>query len=458
MPLFDKGKKSGHIKPLSEEEIQKKLYGSFQEGNARLLPEEEFRDQSLRESHKVHEEKVFSSRINAPAEEVKPQNIKVPEKKKIETFTPTPEPVRTLKPQAPLVKPFSSLDSETKKNTSIKNSKSSDDLPSFSPKKEKDLFSFTDDLEVLSDDDSEYEDDLISQLEENEESEDLGFSEDTSLFHIENPENDSAIKGFTTDYTIPSSTRAAEEILSEVRLTKNNVPNDKEALPSSVSFSYDSETDTTESVNDAARDEESPTLKTISSSFKIDFVEFLEKVKKISPFLIGGIILFIVFFFVIFNIWIRSSSKGVTVIEPSAVSVKPSSGTTREESSSTTVPRAVVVKPAVNAGLASSTDSTSDSVQAPSRPTPPAPIVKSFYTFQICVYGDKERTVELVERLKEQGQDAFFEEITTRSGRVLYNVCTGKFATSEDANVAFNRFKQTDFFKQFPDSFIKWNK
>ncbi len=196
-------------------------------------------------------------------------------------------------------------------------------------------------------------------------------------------------------------------------------------------------------------------IKDTLSSFKIDFAEFVDKIKTISPMVIGLAVLTIVFLIIVFNMWSRSSRNDViapsdNVAKRSFSSVIPgkSSGTTESVTAIT--------------GLPSTAKSTDDTAQVSDTSgggiEPVKPIKDSFYTIQICVYEDKQRALDLVTRLKQDGVDAFYESITTRTGRVLYTVYRGRYETLRVANNSFTDFKKTDGFKEFPDSFIKWIK
>lgn len=462
MPLFEKGKKSGHIKSLSEEEIQKKLYGTFQEGNARLLPEEQYRERS-----------VFAADDDAqlPVEDATVFEATYDEEATDETDVPLTDEPRTTstffqEEEEPTTRSTSHTASDDRSssvrtpNGSGKDEvrKVSSDSRSISGKEStdtQDLFSLSGITAEPTPPSEPTQSDIVEKLLENEESQNLGL-DDEALFHIEHPENDSAIKEFATDYSLPSDTQAAEEVLSEVTKEEMTAPLADEPVPDSVAFTYDADTDNADSSSEEAPSKENQNLKNIVSSFRIDLAEFFDKVKRISPFLIGGIVFFLVFFFVVFNIWIRSSSKGVVVIDSEEVA----------DIQTTNVPddfvavRPVTVRPVEREVVV--TPAREEQEETLSRETPPVvaepDVAQSFYTFQICVYGDTERASGLVDVLKAEGYDAFYEKFTTRSGRVLYNVYSGRFKDSQSANDAFKAFKRSKTFRKFPDSFIKWHK
>jgi len=444
MPLFDKGKKSGHIKSLSEEEIQKKLYGTFQEGNARLLPEEQYRDQSVYEVEENESQFSADESASVYADDIEDSAVASDSLDIENVLDETEEEVSSV--YNPSSSELSSvlLDDEVDEETD----------PGYFTTEEKDLFSIAAPLSTDPPAADLGQSDLVEELLENEESQDLGYTKDENLFHIEHPENNSAIKDCATEYSLPSDTHAAEEILSEFSEDEMTAPLDDEPVPDSVAFTYDADEDLSQSGDETPQEEkEDQSLSSILSSFKIDLAEFFDKLKRISPFLIGGIVLFLVFFFVVFNIWIRSSSKGVVVIDQESIS------TTEDTSDFVAVKpvsvrasqRDVVVTP-VN-DVVNDSESLKDDA-----PVITPPVLESFYTFQICVYGDTERAGDLVDSLKGQGLDAFYEQFTTRSGRVLYNVYSGRYGDSGKANAAFKEFKRSSTFKQFPDSFIKWHK
>lgn len=467
MPLFDKKKKSGHIKPLSEEEIQKKLYGTFQDANANLLPND------------PHEKESESDRFKGPKNNTTVEQTATAYKTKYESaeaYSSFSSPQK----QSPEKETddFSAKSDSAK--TSFKYAGVTDEDP-LGAADEKDLFSLSDQQEdLLSDqfesdldvdyDTDEYIDDEtplyahddppMSVDDERSQDDDLEQLRDEPLFRIENP-----------DPSTPKKTASSGAYAAMKELKKQDVSADTSSLDEviqkeeSVSFSYESKPAEAlkESVNTVRKSDVQPVADTTSftSSFKIDLAEFLDKLKRISPFLIGGILFFIVFTLVIFNMWIRTSSKtGEESIEHTAqeaVATRTDRTSAPLQATQAAGERAPSRVPAA-ATVPSSVPSAVVREDADVTVTPVVPPVNDFYSIQVCIYNDSQRAEDLVSQLKEKGFDAFYSRLTTRTNRVLYTVFVGRFDTSKAANEYYAQFKDTDVFQQFPDSFIKLNK
>lgn len=84
-----------------------------------------------------------------------------------------------------------------------------------------------------------------------------------------------------------------------------------------------------------------------------------------------------------------------------------------------------------------------------------ATIAKKFYTIQLVVYEDAGMAEKLVAELKKKKLDAFTRETTLRRGRQYNEVFVGHFATSQEADKKLAEYRKKNLVKDFPDSFIR---
>lgn len=358
MTRFHKGKKDDEMKPLSEEEIQKKLYGSYIKTDATITDES-------------HEEAEKEIQKGAEEEEHTESDIK-PAVQSVEVFTLT----------------------------------------------EQDLFSSH-----------------------------TKTSEDDQRVRIEKPEIDSISE---TENNIASEDTMTSEDLEDHLVSEQQ-------QEETVAYAIDPQ-QTSPVVEEQVKQEKAgEALKNFISSLKIDVGEFFDRVKSISPMLVGVLVGIVVLLIVGFNIWSKynsetdvSSISAPVVVAASRLANNelPLAETTVESRVSRLPERPVkitrVLQPETDSNL-----------------TPPAvnqEELNSFYSIQICVYEDTDRAEHLVSKLKGLGFDAFYKKVVSRSGRVFYTVFTGRFAERAQATEAFESFKKSDIFKSFPDSFIKFNK
>jgi cell division septation protein DedD len=464
MPLFEKKKKSGHIKPLSEEDIQKKLYGTFQDANANLLPNDPGGPQPDSSSHvelgSVHDSAKYAESLKAKSEG----------SSTVTSFSATQK--KEFKKQ----KDMSSSQTSLGTDSYLQDESEDEEAALFGA--EQDLFALSDnaddDLEsdqTDADFDCEYEtDDYVddetdlcdpcshaTQLPE--EKTPVAPPADEPLFRIENPDkpakkktasvNAHAVKADVKKHATMADMSSIDEVIQKEE---------------SVSFTYDAKPEA--DIKTHVRSETTSDLQPVPdstnfrSSFKIDLAEFLDKVKKISPFLIGGLVFFIVFTLVIFNIWIRSSSKTADTVETPSERIAPIPASDQAPTSQPTTPSAIdrTTLPAVTPPQSATSRVPGGTENNGVTVTPVVQPTTDFYSIQVCIYNDSTRAEDLVMQLKDKGLDAFYSRLTTRSDRVLYTVFVGRFPTSQRANEYFSRFKNTEVFQQFPDSFIKLNK
>ncbi|MBU1862792.1 MAG: SPOR domain-containing protein [Candidatus Omnitrophica bacterium] len=203
-------------------------------------------------------------------------------------------------------------------------------------------------------------------------------------------------------------------------------------------------------------------VKDFVSSLKIDLAEFVDKIKGIPSGVIIAIITGIVFFIIIFNIWSRAnrdSSFSSSLPSPPTTTAVRDGAPLQRVSSESASPQSEIAD-------ASDTDRVSEVMPliASTRVQEPPPsesmgaVISSFYSVQVCVYEDALRAENLTGAFKKTGEDSFFKKITTRSGRDLYTVYLGHFGTLDQADIYFNKFRKSETFRRFPDSFIKYIK
>ena len=239
-----------------------------------------------------------------------------------------------------------------------------------------------------------------------------------------------------------------DSIELEEQIWEENKPNE------TVTFTL-SEKETPSSASIEATGKEETALHDFIVSFKIDVAEFIEKIRHIKSGIIIGIIIALVLLIIGFNIWSQTSRDTVALPDPAAIVSRPRAQQVRSEETRVITTTSVDEEAATISDIPV-TEPTGEveSIMG----TTEEPLAPPFYTMQICVYEDINRAQDLSAELEDAGKEAFYQKFTTRAGRQLYAVYIGRYPTSETGISAFRKFKESEEFSKFPDSFVKWLK
>jgi cell division protein FtsN len=77
------------------------------------------------------------------------------------------------------------------------------------------------------------------------------------------------------------------------------------------------------------------------------------------------------------------------------------------------------------------------------------------YVIQVATYANASDAEKVVGNLRGAGLAAFVKELRRPSGRVYYSVLIGGFAAFQEAQAFFERFREREIAKPFPDAFIR---
>ncbi|MBN1493956.1 MAG: SPOR domain-containing protein [Candidatus Omnitrophica bacterium] len=185
------------------------------------------------------------------------------------------------------------------------------------------------------------------------------------------------------------------------------------------------------------------------ASVKVTLEEIWDKIKGMGAkfFIIsGGIFVGIILGFNLISSYVtdRNNTEVVVVNEKRPAPVIAQKNTPKKEPIREVVSQSVEL-PAVTVKPATSDTGSSRSVTAVAAPK---------YTVQICVSNKLDATESLVAELKDAGYAAFYRDHTTRTGRELYFVYVGQFATRDEATIAMNHYRTVDKLKKYNDSFV----
>ena len=416
---FGKDKKTKGIAPLSEEEIQKKLYGRIKCDSSLREVENESRSTPPNTIAKEQTSAQSQTSVSLPASSVKICDKNEKPKEPVSLFDRNKvDDVHTesLNTEKPEVVPFSS--------------------PKTTP--EKDLFTIND-VEFPAFDESIFDKKESSGIADSKES---GLSVDDEISPIKPKKVEENFRTSEINESIWESNKEDEAKTYTINKSSANIPVSNIDQSKTMSF---------------LNEKKSSSLDDCVSSFKIDIFEFVTKIKNISPLVVIAVVSFIVVALVVFNVWSRAARNVSVKIDPSATGLPLSTEKGVPSESESRQNREVRVTPV--ASSPKETDVRVKTVVAePTAKQSDLNNLESFYSMQICVYEDKERTEKLIDYFKSKGYYSFYKKITTRSGRVLFNVYIGQYENIQNANNAFNIFKKTDDYKKFSDSFVKWIK
>lgn len=448
MLSFGKNDKEKKIKPLSEDEIQKKLYGRVRKD---LKPQKAVQESPVQKKTAPE----VSKPSNEEQESVSAQSVRsgtaIEEQKEEKASTETVH-----------------VDFKKASDSTKKDEPELDDSAA-STEREKDLFSMNE-VEFPAFDESEFLSENSSEKKEKSPSGDLkpekgedSIDEKNEQVRVSEQIEKNARKA-EIDENIWASNQ--EEETRTFELEKGSAEN---AKPSGNIYNAAKKPslNKTGSSLDKKNDYE-----TYTSSFRIDFAEFIDKMKAFLPMFILVTVIVSVAGLVGFNIWIREKNRSQEAdIVPAVAAVRsdsdsiavvaaePKSNITQSVSRRAEVTVTPVKTAVVNNSASSSQISSNPTGESSiSEPVTEVKELSSYYSIQICVYEDVERTEKLVAEFEKAGFESFYRKVTTRSGRTLFTVFIGKYAESSQANRAFAQFKKTKHYQQFSDSFIKWLK
>ena len=95
----------------------------------------------------------------------------------------------------------------------------------------------------------------------------------------------------------------------------------------------------------------------------------------------------------------------------------------------------------------------SESTPAPAEVAPSAPLDQ--YVLQVATYVTEADAVSLQNELQSNGFDSFVRDLSRSGGRVYYDVFIGRFATFKDAQKGMQDFKASPASKPFGDAFVR---
>jgi len=457
MGPFGKKKKTDNMKPLSEEEIQKKLYGFYKKSHAQPNQDEEAMIQ------------------------IKDQDEGVTDEEESMAFGATEEDLFTISHQDETEKKvYSSADDE-----SLELEDDATELLDEKEEKEEDddddddIGEATEDSEETEDSDDEEENGSLSEDDESENkyatiehtfakevegslAEDDTEEDETEEEADDDEEDDNAEVGDVLrfqdpEYKITSDEEAIKKPtapMTQQELDEHIFEENK--TQETVTYSYDEPEQAPPSTFTKTQNVNVPSFQEVFTSIKIDIAEFIDKVKSIPPSTIIIGISIIVFLIIVFNMWSRASSReGTDSLLPSAA-IQETTMTEETPSILQTINTAQIDESTsntlVNVPLPEAQERISESSVAS------AEAATMFYAIQICVYESVDRAQALITYFTSKGVDSFYKKTVTQSGRQFFTVYIGKFKTMNDATSGLSKFKGSEDFQDFPDSFIKWIK
>lgn len=77
------------------------------------------------------------------------------------------------------------------------------------------------------------------------------------------------------------------------------------------------------------------------------------------------------------------------------------------------------------------------------------------YVIQVCTYASQTDAEKLIDELKGEQLNAFFQSSTRSSGKTFYLVFLGRFKDLRESQTRLKEFRSQSISKSFPDSFIR---